>query len=141
MREGNFGISSKDLKNVYPLPENETGKFQKPFVQYDHVDGNAISGGYVYEGPIAALKDKYIFGDIVNGRIFYANIDPKLSDQSVYELMIVRGGKETNLVEMSGSKRVDIRIDYDRFTKELYIMTKSDGKIRRVVKAYTLTQP
>ncbi|GGH23197.1 PQQ-dependent sugar dehydrogenase [Dyadobacter endophyticus] len=141
VREGNFGISSKDLKNVYPLPENETGKFQKPFVQYDHVDGNAISGGYVYEGPIAALKDKYIFGDIVNGRIFYANIDPKLSDQSVYELMIVRGGKETNLVEMSGSKRVDIRIDYDRFTKELYIMTKSDGKIRRVVKAYTLTQP
>lgn len=139
VREGNFGISSKDLKNVYPVPE--TGKFEKPYLQYDHIDGNAISGGYVYEGPIAALKDKYIFGDIVNGRIFYANIDPKLSDQSVYELMIVRNGKETNLVEMSGSKRVDVRVEYDRHTRELYIMTKSDGKIRRVRKAYTLNQP
>ncbi len=141
VREGNFGISSKDLKTVYPVPETETGKFEKPYLQYDHVDGNAISGGYVYDGPIAALKDKYIFGDIVNGRVFYANIDPKLSDQSIYELLIVRDGKESNLVEMSGSKRVDLRVEYDRFTKEMYIMTKSDGKIRRVIKAYTLTQP
>jgi len=140
VREGNFGISSKDLKNVYPVPETETGKFEKPYLQYDHIDGNAISGGYVYEGPIAALKDKYIFGDIVNGRIFYANIDPKLTDRSVYELIIVRNGKETNLVEMSGSKRVDLRVEYDRFTKQLYIMTKSDGKIRRVSKAYTLNR-
>ncbi len=141
VREGNFGISSKDLKNVYPVPATETGKFEKPFLQYDHIDGNAISGGYVYEGPIAALRNKYIFGDIVNGRIFYANIDPQLSDRSIYELMIVRDGKDTNLVEISGSKRVDIRIEYDRFTGELYIMTKSDGKIRRVSKAYTLNQP
>ncbi|SEJ20437.1 Cytochrome c [Dyadobacter sp. SG02] len=138
VREGNFGISSKDLKNVYPVPETEAGKFEKPYLQYDHIDGNAISGGYVYEGPIAALKDKYIFGDIVNGRIFYANIDATLSDRSVYELMIARDGKETNLVEMSGSKRVDIRVEYNRFTKEMYIMTKSDGKIRRISKAYTI---
>jgi glucose/arabinose dehydrogenase/mono/diheme cytochrome c family protein len=141
VREGNFGISSKDLKNVYPVPETAADKFEKPFLQYDHIDGNAISGGYVYEGPITALKDKYIFGDIVNGRIFYANIDAKLSDHSVYELMISRGGKDTNLIEMSGSKRVDLRIEYDRFTKEMYIMTKSDGKIRRISKAFTINQP
>ncbi|WP_353720533.1 PQQ-dependent sugar dehydrogenase [Dyadobacter sp. 676] len=135
VREGNYAISFKDLKNVYPVPEAEAGKFVKPYLQYDHVDGNAISGGYVYEGPIAALKNKYIFGDIVNGRIFYANIDSQPSDQTVYELTIVRDGKETSLAEMSGSKRVDIRIEYDRFTGELYVMTKSDGKIRRVVSA------
>ncbi|GGM88012.1 hypothetical protein GCM10010967_20770 [Dyadobacter beijingensis] len=137
VREGNYAISSKDLKNVYPVPATEAAPFEKPYLAYDHVDGNAISGGYVYEGPIAALKDKYIFGDIVNGRIFYANVDAKLSDGQIYELMIVRDGQETNLVEMSGSKRVDIRIEYNRFTKELYIMTKSDGKIRRVSRAYT----
>lgn len=141
VREGNFGISSKDLKNVYPVPETEGGKFQKPYLQYDHIDGNAISGGYVYEGSIGALKDKYIFGDIVNGRIFFANIGSGLSDQSVYELMITREGKDTNLVEMSGSKRVDLRVEYDRFTRELYIMTKSDGKIRRVTRAFTINQP
>nr|WP_295925153.1 PQQ-dependent sugar dehydrogenase [uncultured Dyadobacter sp.] len=141
VREGNYGISSKDLKNVYPVPETEAGKFQTPFLQYDHIDGNAISGGYVYTGPITALKNKYIFGDIVNGRIFFANIDSALSDQSVYELAISRDGKDTDLVEMSGSKRVDLRIEYDRFTGELYIMTKSDGKIRRVTKAFTINQP
>lgn len=140
VREGNFGIAYKDLKNVYPVPETEAGKFQKPYLQYDHIDGSAISGGYVYEGGIAALKNKYIFGDIVNGRIFYANIDSQLSDRSVYELGIVSDGQQTNLIEMSGSKRVDVRIEYDRFTKQLYIMTKSDGKIRRVVKGYTVNQ-
>ncbi|WP_342085713.1 PQQ-dependent sugar dehydrogenase [Dyadobacter sp. OTU695] len=141
VREGTFGISSKDLKNVYPVPETGPGKFEKPYLQYDHIEGNAISGGYVYQGAIAALKDKYIFGDIVNGRLFYANIDSELSDRSIYELLIMREGKESNLVEMSGSKRVDLRVEYDRFAKELYIMTKSDGKIRRVAKAYTLNQP
>lgn len=141
VREGTFGISSKDLKNVYPVPETGPGKFEKPYLQYDHIEGNAISGGYVYQGAIAALKDKYIFGDIVNGRLFYANIDSDLSDRSIYELLIMREGKESNLVEMSGSKRVDLRVEYDRFAKELYIMTKSDGKIRRVAKAYTLNQP
>ncbi len=140
VREGNFGISAKDLKNVYPAPETDSGKFENPYLQYDHIDGNAISGGYVYEGPIAALRDKYIFADIVNGRMFYANIDPKLSDRSVYELSIIRDGKETNLIEMSGSKRVDVRVEYDRYTKELYLMTKSDGRIRRVAKGYTVNQ-
>jgi hypothetical protein len=90
----------------------------------------------VYEGEIAALKDKYLFGDIVNGRIFYTNINKALSDSTVHELSIVQNGKETGLREMSGSKRVDLRIEYDVLTKNLYIMTKSDGKIRNVTAAH-----
>ncbi|ACT91573.1 conserved hypothetical protein [Dyadobacter fermentans DSM 18053] len=140
VREGNYAISSKDLKNVYPVPETDAGSFEKPYLQYDHIDGNAISGGYVYEGPIAALKDKYIFGDIVKGRIFYANVDRGLTDHSIYELLITQDGRETDLVKMSGSKRVDVRIEYNRFTKEMYLMTKSDGKVRRVRNAFTINQ-
>ncbi|WP_080056117.1 PQQ-dependent sugar dehydrogenase [Spirosoma aerolatum] len=135
VREGNYGISSKDLKNVYPVPDTKADRFIRPFLQYDHLDGNAISGGYVYEGPIEALKNKYVFGDIARGRVFFANIDKNLTDHSVQELTIMQDGKPTNLVELSGSKRVDLRITYDRFTKEMYIMTKSDGKIRRIKKA------
>lgn len=134
VREGNYGISARDLKNVYPVPD--TGNSIKPFAVYDHIDGNAISGGSVYEGSIGALKDKYIFGDIVNGRVFYININKNLTDSTVHELGIISGSQDTDLVRMSGSKRVDLRIEYDPFTKEMYVMTKSDGKIRRISKAY-----
>ena len=140
VQEGNYGISPKDLKNVY-LPEKPSATFVKPYALYDHVDGNAIGGGAVYEGEIAALKDKYIFGDIVNGRIFYTNVDKPLSDSTVYELGIMQAGEETTLREMSGSKRVDLRVEYDAFTKNLYIMTKSDGKIRKVTSAYMSKTP
>ena len=140
VQEGNYGISPKDLKNVY-LPEKPSATFVKPYALYDHVDGNAIGGGAVYEGEIDALKDKYIFGDIVNGRIFYTNVGKTLSDSTVHELGMMQAGKETTLREMSGSKRVDLRVEYDAFTKNLYIMTKSDGKIRKVTSAYMRKTP
>ena len=136
-REGNYGIATlKDLKTVFQLHQSDHDLYKKPFAQYDHMEGNAISGGFVYEGDLTALKNKYIFGDIVNGRLFYVNIDPQLSDSTVYELTITQQGKETNLKEMSQEKRLHLRVAYDQFKKELYIITKVDGKIRRVVKAY-----
>lgn len=135
-REGDFGIAPlKDLKTVFKLNPGELNLYKGPFAQYDHGDGNAISGGFVYEGSITALKNKYIFGDIVNGKLFYVNIDPQLSDSTVYELTIMQNGKETSLREMSREKRLHLRVGYDRFKKELYIITKIDGRIRRVVKA------
>lgn len=137
VREGNYGITTtKDLKRVHQLAKSDLDLYKKPFAQYDHTEGNAISGGYVYDGDIAALKNKYIFGDIVNGKLFYVNIDPRLSDSTVYELTIIENGKETSLKEMSDVKRLHLRIGYDRFTKILYVITKVDGKIRRVTKAY-----
>lgn len=137
VREGNYGITTtKDLKRVHQLAKSDLDLYKKPFAQYDHTEGNAISGGYVYEGNIAALKNKYVFGDIVNGKLFYVNVDPLLSDSAVYELTIMQNGKETNLQEMSHAKRIHLRIGYDRFTRELYVITKVDGKIRRVKKVY-----
>lgn len=134
VREGNFGISTrKDLKTVYKLQPGDVDLFNKPFAQYDHTDGFAISGGYVYDGDIQSLKNKYVFGDIVNGRLFYVNITPQLRDSAIYELSILKNGLETNLREMSGIKRLHLRIGYDRFAKQLYVITKADGKIYRVV--------
>jgi glucose/arabinose dehydrogenase/mono/diheme cytochrome c family protein len=136
-REGTFGITTtKDMKTVYKLGESDSDRYKRPFVQYDHEEGYAISGGYVYEGRFAPLKNKYIFGDIVNGRLFYVNIDPLLTDSAVYELTIIENGIETTLQEMSHTKRLHQRIGYDRFNDELYVITKSDGKIRRVSQVY-----
>jgi len=137
VREGNYGITTtKNLKRVYPLTKADLDLYKKPFAQYDHTTGNAISGGYVYEGGIAALKNKFVFGDIVNGKLFYVNMDPQLSDSTVYELTIMQNGKETTLQEMSKEKRMHLRLGYDQFTKQLYVITKVDGTIRRVTKAY-----
>jgi glucose/arabinose dehydrogenase len=132
-REGSYGISPADLKNVFKV--NDSKKYIMPYLEYDHKDGNAISGGSVYEGELTALKDKYIFGDIVNGRIFFANINRQLSDSTVYEINIVKDGQPTSLQKMSNSNRVDLRIEYNYFTNEMYLTTKSDGKIRRILKA------
>lgn len=136
-REGNFGIATlKDMKTVFQLQKSDLDLYKRPFAQYDHEEGNAISGGYVYEGDLTSLRNKYIFGDIVNGKLFYVNINRQLSDSTVYELTITQNGKETNLQEMSQTKRLHLRVAYDQYKKELYIITKVDGKIRRVVKAY-----
>jgi hypothetical protein len=136
-REGEFGIATlRDLKTVYRPPPSDKDHYLAPFAQYDHTEGFAISGGYVYEGPIALLRNKYIFGDIVNGRLFFVKMDSSLSDSTIYELKIVQSGSETDLRKMSGIRRLHLRVAYDRFSKRLYVITKSDGMIRTVVHAY-----
>ena len=136
-REGEFGIATlKDLKTVYKLAAADKDLYLGPFSQYDHTEGYAISGGYVYDGLLPLLQKKYIFGDIVNGRLFYVNMDPSLSDSTVYELKILESGTETDLRNMTGIQRLHLRLGYDRFSKQLYVITKADGKIRRVVNAY-----
>ena len=51
-----------------------------PLAMYSHRDGDAISGGFVYRGQaIPALRGKYVFGDIANGRLFYADAGEMLT--------------------------------------------------------------
>jgi glucose/arabinose dehydrogenase len=135
--EGDFGITTtREMKKVYVVSKADLDRFKGPYLQYDHEEGNAISGGYVYEGELASLKNKYVFGDIVNGKLFYANIDRQLTDSTVYQLTIMNNGKETDLKEMCNTKRLHQRVSYDRYKKELYVITKANGKIWRIKKAY-----
>jgi hypothetical protein len=34
---------------------------------YDHDEGRAVTDGFAYHGRIAALRGKFVFGDIQNG--------------------------------------------------------------------------
>lgn len=136
-REGKFGIATiKDLKTVFKLPPADLDFYKNPFAQYDHSDGFAISGGSVYGGSIEALRNKYIFGDIVNGKLFCVNTDPGLSDSTIYEISIVHNGRDTDLRRISRINRLHLRIAYDHYSKQLYVITKADGMIRRVIAAY-----
>ena len=119
---------------VYPLPENDSG-YVYPVAQYDHDEGNAISGGFVYTGTeVPLLEGKYVFGDIPRGKIFYSEADKmELGQQApVYQLSIEFDGQPTDLETLTESRRVDLRFGTDS-AGELYIFTKSNGTLYKVV--------
>ena len=79
VREGTFstafGIGGVRPNPVYPKPDDEQ-PFTYPVAQFDHDEGNAISSGFVYRGSsIPELSGKFVFTDMVTGRVFY--IDTK----------------------------------------------------------------
>ncbi|MFP4506538.1 MAG: PQQ-dependent sugar dehydrogenase [Cyclobacteriaceae bacterium] len=136
-REGTFVISTRGkASHVYPLPENESERYIYPVAQYDHDEGNAIVGGGVFQGDIPELQGKYIFGDIVNGRIFFTETDEmQLGQQAPIHSLSIRlqGENETtDFQTLTGVQRVALRIGEDS-KHQLYFFTKSDGMLYRVV--------
>ena len=138
-REGTFVMRYReDMNVVYPLPADDSiYHFTYPVAQYDHDEGNAISGGLEYWGTkLNALKGKYLFGDIVKGRLFYVEMkDLAIGKQAaVKEFSFTLNGQPATLVETTGEDKVDVRFGRDH-TGEMYILTKPDGKVYKVVGA------
>jgi glucose/arabinose dehydrogenase/mono/diheme cytochrome c family protein len=137
MREGTFLIDpSQNMYNLYPHPGSD-GEFNitYPVAQYDHDEGNAIVGGFEYQGSaLPALRGKYVFGDIVNGRLFYVEVkDLQVGKQApIFEWQVAIGGATKTLRELCGADKVDERLHVDR-QGELYITTKPDGKIYKLI--------
>jgi len=135
--EGTTHLDAKvDAKVVRPATAAELAPYLPPLGQYDHSEGAAITGGYVYHGPLAALQGKYVFGDIVNGRLFFMNLDAGLTDHTIYELNLARDGAPTTLKALAKADRAHLRLGYDDRTGDLFILTKGDGMVRRVTAAY-----
>lgn len=140
IREGTFVSSdlSGNLGKVSPLPANDSiYKITYPIAQYDHDEGIAISGGFEYWGTaIPQLKGKFLFGDIPTGMLFYINItDVKQGKQApIKEWKILLNDIPRTLKEICGSERVDLHFGRDSHG-ELYILTKADGKVYKLVSA------
>jgi hypothetical protein len=85
---------------------------------------------------VKPLMGKYIFGDIVKGRLFYVNVDDlKIGQHAVIkEIQITLNGKKTSLTETTGEAKVDVRFGRDH-TGEMYILTKPDGRVYKIVGA------
>jgi glucose/arabinose dehydrogenase/mono/diheme cytochrome c family protein len=133
VREGNFLFNPYgNLNNIYPLPEDDSKyNITYPVAEFDHDEGNAVSGGYEYMGNgIPELKDKFLFGDIPNGRLFYINArNIKQGKQAIIkEWFITIDGVPTSLKTLSRSDRVDLHFGVGP-KNELYILTKADGKV------------
>lgn len=134
-REGTFVIDPfHDMSNVFALPPKDEREYTYPVAQYDHEEGNAISGGYeVLSDQLPQLKGKYIFGDIVRGRLFLIDLhDVELGRQAkVSEWNISIDGQITDLMTLTGTTRVDLRFGKDA-KGDIYILTKADGKIYKL---------
>jgi glucose/arabinose dehydrogenase/mono/diheme cytochrome c family protein len=136
-REGNFEIrTSGNMNNVFALTSNDTAlHYNYPIAEYDHDEGKAIAGGYAYSGSlIKSLKGKYIFGDIVTARLFYIDMNEAkpAHPARVHEWQVKYNGVLTSLHDLCGNDRVDLRFGHDK-KGEIYILTKSDGMIYRLL--------
>lgn len=68
---GNYGWNTREGKHCYDKPACSSEGFIDPVVEYDHTEGIAITGGYVYRGTkIPSLFGKYIYADFGTGRIW-----------------------------------------------------------------------
>lgn len=134
-REGHFKIQhDKNLAFIYKNDENDERVFNYPVAQFDHDEGNAIIGGYEYLGQrVPEMKGKYLFGDIVRGRLFYLNTSEiqrnKISQ--IYEWQVSRNGNVTSLIELTKATRTDLRFGRDG-KGEIILMTKPDGMMYTV---------
>ena len=132
---------------------------------HDERGGDCAGSGYLYNGTsVPALRGKFIYNDITTGRIWYSDYKEMLAaddgnpntmarmyevkiswNKQVHDTMmpivratfLQRGSKAENMngrSKVSGSQRADVRLAVDQ-AGELYVYSKSDGMIRRVVAA------
>lgn len=150
VREGSYALDPDvDPESVFALPPGDASLgFTYPAAQYDHEEGLAIAGGAVVRGGgIPELEGRLLFGDIVNGRLFYADVDALLAADDgdpattapVHELALRRNGAFTTLLQVirdelgsSNVNRTDLRL-HRGLSGEIYLTTKRDGFVRRLV--------
>jgi hypothetical protein len=144
------------LDQLYPLPADVLSGKQKdgftyPVAIYDHSEGNAISAGFAYHGRIAALRGKFVFGDIQRGRVFAADLaEMKKADDGIPQTVAAveevqlyvrdaRGNRDyvsfRDLVErtMGGNAtRADLHLSRTG-DGELLLTSRQDGMIRMLV--------
>ena len=115
---------------------------------YDHNEGRAISGGFAYHGRIEALRGKFVFGDLVRGRLFAADLDEmKAADDGVPETVATieeiqlyvrdaRGDRVNvslrELIERTNgaaTSRADMHLSRSG-DGEIFVTSRQDGMIR-----------
>ncbi|WP_430230833.1 PQQ-dependent sugar dehydrogenase [Nitrosomonas communis] len=79
LKEGSFRFEPNGSEPGFVTDAQIAGNFIDPVIQYDHSEGTAVIGGFIYRGKaIPALEGVYLFGDVArtgngDGRIFYSD--------------------------------------------------------------------
>lgn len=148
--EGRYRYENDRQCVLFPLtPEQQQKDYVYPVASYDHDaptnwdcnadSGHAISGGQVYRGPIKALRGRYVFGDLVNGSVFSAEVK-QMRREAKHEAPITElqlrdtDGNQLRMTDFVHDVRVDLRFGTDA-DRNLYLLAKSNGTIWKVVDA------
>jgi uncharacterized repeat protein (TIGR03806 family) len=73
VRGGNYGWRCREGAHDFDAATTgcSTASLIEPIAEYDHSQGSAVTGGYVYRGTQdTAFKGRYLFGDSGSGRIW-----------------------------------------------------------------------
>ena len=72
MADGNYGWPCREgMHDFNMMGMGCGGPMMDPITEYDHGQGQSITGGYVYRGnAIPELRGSYVYGDFVQGRIW-----------------------------------------------------------------------
>ncbi len=112
---GNYGWNIREGKHCYSAVECNTTGLIDPIAEYSHLEGNSITGGYVYRGAlINALQGEYVFGDYGNGRIWGITPD----------------GRRRTLIRDSGFSISSFAEDQDG---EVFVLDYFAGKVLQLV--------
>jgi hypothetical protein len=125
--------------------------FTYPVAMYDHDEGQAVSGGFAYYGRIAALRGKFVFGDVQRGRLFAADLAAmKKADDGVPQTVAPIEEIQLYLRDAAGNRtnvtfqelvnktmgatisRADLHIGRG-LDGELFVTSRQDGWIRMLV--------
>jgi len=144
------------LNQLYELPADVLDGRTKdgliyPVAMYDHNEGRAISGGFAYHGRIEALRGKFVFGDLVRGRLFAADLaEMKAADDGVplsvaliEEVQLYVRDESGNRVNVSfreliertngaATPRADLHLSRSG-DGEIFLTSRQDGMIRLLV--------
>ena len=130
------------LDQLFPLRADVLSGREKdgltyPVAMYDHDDGLAVTGGFAYHGRIAALRGKFVFGDIQNGRVFAADLaEMKKADDgipqtvaSIEEVQLYVRDASGNRMGVSMRELVDRLMGGSISRADLHISRTGDGEL------------
>ena len=114
---GNYGWNIMEGAHCYNSDSCDQSGLILPIWEYDHSEGQSITGGYVYRGPsLSGLTGQYIYGDFSSGRIWALDV--------------------SDIDNLSNSELLDTDLNISSFgtdaNNELYICS-FDGNIYRLV--------
>jgi Glucose / Sorbosone dehydrogenase len=130
------------LNELFALPENVLNGREKdgltyPVAMYDHDEGQAVTDGFPYHGCIAALRGKFVFGDIQNGRLFASDLTAmKNADDGIpqtvapiEEIQLYVRSASGNRVGVSMRELVDQTMGASISRVDLHISRTGDGEL------------
>jgi len=130
------------LNELFPLPAEVLNGREKdgltyPVVIYDHDEGRSVTDGFAYHGRIAALRGKFVFGDIQSGRLFASDLaEMKKADDGIprtvapiEEIQLYVRDANGNRMGVSMRELIDRTMGASISRADLHISRTGDGEL------------